>query len=866
MYRLLLLVLLSGLALFASPPALADAPRQIRIETSMLEALRGALPGDEHRVLLQWDAGDGEAANASTPSLEVRLRRIEVYAADARVLEATADGYRELPLDPRLHFVAEPSAGQRMSLSVDAETGRSVGLLLDAGRMYELSGAMGADALVLDALDMDLPLPDGSSTEASCSGDMGSVSDALGKTQPIESKPLAARDAPAGLHAPLSARGTLAARSFAPKAATRQVTLAIDTDNELLQKKFSNNTTAATAYVAELVAALNAIYEDDPAQYGLQLRLLQGTLILRPSTTPDPYNNTDSSATGAALNEFGAWWRDNQTGVPRAFALKLSGKASNQNSSSGIAWLVTSGTYCTATGSTGSSVFGHYSVNRVFWNPSFNGSRDAYLVGHELGHNLGARHTHCANASTGAQASTGTIDRCWNGESGSGCYAGTQACPSGAESPLAPQGTLMSYCHLNGLGCGVSTELHPTHVSQLNARLASQPSSCVGPISTNQAPTLTAPTSLSGTEDTPLTLSGISVADPDSASLVLTFSVPGGSVNASSGGGVSVGGSAGARTLTGSPSALNTYLSGGGVVYAPAANANGNVTLGINASDGTANASRSVTLAIAAVNDAPTLTLPATISLNEDQSVQVRPITFADVDAGSGALLATFSVGSGSLVASSGSGVTVGGTASTRTLAGTLANLNAFIAAGSLSYAPAANANGSVPLNVTINDQGNSPAPAQQAQGSLNLQIAAVNDPPSLVAPASLSAQAGVATAINGVSYADPDSPSGGINVQVSYAASIGSFSATAAGGVSVSGSGTGNLTLSGLLSAINAFVGSTPVRYTASASGPASVSLNLSINDLGNIGSGGALTATRTIVTSVSGLDTDLFRNGFEP
>src|SRR5690606_7359386 len=133
------------------------------------------------------------------------------------------------------------------------------------------------------------------------------------------------------------------------------------------------------------------------------------------------------------------------------------------------AWLVTSGTYCTQTGSSGGQVFGHYSMNRVFWNPSLNAAQDAYLVGHELGHNLGARHTHCANATTGAQASTGTIDRCYNGEAGLGCYGGTQACPSGAESPLAPQGTLMSYCHLNGMGCGVSTEFHPTHVSQLDA-------------------------------------------------------------------------------------------------------------------------------------------------------------------------------------------------------------------------------------------------------------------------------------------------------------------------------------------------------------------------------------------------------------
>ena len=722
------------------PTALAAAG-QLRVDAAELEALRSTLPGEEQRVLLRRQAADALALDTKAAPLELRLRRIEVYAADARVLEATAEGFRELPLDQRLHFVAEPSAGQRMSLSLDPDTGRAVGLLLEAGRMYALTGDSTDGALLLDAADMDAPLADGSLPEASCAGDMGRVSDAMGKTGPIDTRPLAAR-APLGQLQGLAVpRPSLARQSFAPKAATRQVTLAFDTDNELLQRKFSDNTSAATAYVAELVAALNAIYEDDPAQYGLQLRLLQGTLILRPSTTPDPYNNADSAATGAALNEFGAWWRDNQQGVARAFAVKLSGKSASEFSSSGIAWLITNGTYCTATGSGGSNVFGHYSVNRVFWRPSFTGANDAYLVAHEIGHNLGARHTHCANASTGAQASTGTIDRCFNGESGNACYAGPQACPSGAESPLAPRGTLMSYCHLNSLGCGVSTELHPTHVSQLNARLASQPTSCVAPINSNQPPTLTAPASLTGGEDAPLVLSGISVSDPDSASLVLSFSVTGGSVNASSGGGVSVGGSASTRTLTGSPSALNAFLSGGGVVYAPAANANGSVSLGLNASDGAASANRTVTLA-----------------------------------------------------------------------------------------------------------------------------IAAVNDPPSLAAPASLSAAAGVATAISGVSYADPDASGGNISVSVGYAASFGSFSASAGGGVSVSGSGTNNLVLSGTLSAINAFVGATPVRYTASASGPATVNLDLTISDLGNTGSGGALTASRTVSLTVSGSASDVFRNGFEP
>lgn len=832
--------------------AAADDPALASLDGKALADLRVLEPGAEARVLLHWHSGEAMRSGDAPLPLEIRLRRIEVYAADAKVLEATADGYRELPRDTRMHFVAEASAGQRVGLSFDPETGSAEGVLLHSGRMYALSGNADAQGLALQAHDMNAPLADGSVADATCSGDMGSVVDALNKSRPGGAQTLQPKDA-------LLARGT--AGSFAPKVATRQLTLAIDTDNELLLSKFSNNTTTATSYVAALVTALNAIYEDDPAQYGLQLRLVQGTVILRPSTTPDPYSNTDSSATGAALNEFGSWWSSNQSGVSRAFALMLSGKSANQNSSSGIAWLLTGGTYCSATGASG----GHYSVNQVFRNPGFSAAQDAYLVGHELGHNLGARHTHCASASNGAQASTGTIDRCFSGESGAGCYAGTQACPSGGESPLAPQGTLMSYCHLNGLGCGVSTELHPTHVTQLNARLASQPSSCLAPIGGNSAPTVNAPASFAATEDVALALTGISYADADSASLTATFSLAAGngSLNASSGGGVTVGGSASARTLVGSPAALNSFISASSLSYSPAANASGAVTLTLQISDGGSPVSRNATINIAAVNDAPTLSLPASITLSEDVAGPVRPLSFADVDAGSANVLATFSVPAGALSAVSGGGVSVGGSATARTLSGSIANLNSYIAAGSLSYLGAANANGAITLTVTLNDQGNTPGPAQQAQGTLSLQLAAVNDPPTVSAPTSRQVQAGQSVAISGVSYADPDAPGGAVAVVATYSTGTGSFTAVSAGGITVGGSGSATLSLSGSLSALNNFVASTPVLYLAPQSASGTVPLSLSINDQGNIG-GGALTGN-AVVNAIVMSEQTLFVDGFE-
>ena len=93
-------------------------------------------------------------------------------------------------------------------------------------------------------------------------------------------------------------------------------TIAVDTDNELLSLKFANNTTAATNYIANLIAAMNVFYERD-----VNLRLLQGTTFLRVSTTADPYNQSGTGAADSAkLNEFGNYWAGGCNGRARRAA------------------------------------------------------------------------------------------------------------------------------------------------------------------------------------------------------------------------------------------------------------------------------------------------------------------------------------------------------------------------------------------------------------------------------------------------------------------------------------------------------------------------------------------------------------------
>ncbi|WP_028445790.1 DUF4347 domain-containing protein, partial [Chitinimonas koreensis] len=76
------------------------------------------------------------------------------------------------------------------------------------------------------------------------------------------------------------------------------------------------------------------------------------------------------------------------------------------------------------------------------------------------------------------------------------------------------------------------------------------------------------------------------------------------------------------------------------------------------------------TVTVEAVNDAPVITAPASIAVTEDVSSVLSGISFADVDADTGSVTVTLTVGSGSLAATSGGGVTVGGSATALTLSG----------------------------------------------------------------------------------------------------------------------------------------------------------------------------------------------------
>jgi hypothetical protein len=403
---------------------------------------------------------------------DVILRRREVYAPGAKVIVVDGKGAREIPRS-RLAFFSGTSEDDpeiRVFAAVDPDTGSVNGFIQTRDALHELhplsslpslGKAVGLRRHVVAPPEVFLA-ERGESAEFTC-GQNGAPISFLEESERIQQTAV-----PESLFD--SAISTL-----------HTATLAVDTDNELMLTKFANNTTTATNYITSLIASMSVIYERDAL-----VRLLQGTTILRVSTTPDPYNDVSSgNASVTKLQEFANVWNTTYVNTPRALAVMLSGKQTG-GGASGIAWI--SG-LC-------SKYYGT-SFSQVYTTGTTPSSGDILVVAHEIGHNFGSPHTHCY---------TTPIDNCYSGESAS-CFNGTKSCPAAQtiNGVTSVTGTLMSYCHLSGLaGCTSKTVFHPRTISEKLApaiQTATQgASACIFPFvnPTPPTPTVAAATPASG--------------------------------------------------------------------------------------------------------------------------------------------------------------------------------------------------------------------------------------------------------------------------------------------------------------------------------------------------------------------------------
>lgn len=428
-----------------------SAAERLTLESGLAPSLLRLGPEEAARVA-DWPVAPGRRET-------VVLSRHEVYAPGARIIAVDGRRQRELPRSRTVFYwgAGENDPELRVFASIDPESGRLEGFASTREGVHELKAlAGGAHRLATP----DAFLPAGATKPRWSCGE-----ESLPRSLAL---PFAAPATAPDTETTATARA-LTSIAAASSSGLSTATVAFDTDNELMLGKFNNDTTAATNYLASLVAAIDVMYERD-----LAIRLLQGTTFLRVSTTPDPYVQTDANgADGNELDEFSTYWSNNYGSVQRTVAAMISGKQGSTNTASGIAGI---GGLCSK--STG------YSFSQVFKISYLAG--DALIVGHEIGHNFGSPHTHCYSP---------PIDTCYSGEPG--CYNGPTSCPALQTINGVPNvgGTVMSYCQF--AGCNPSLVFHPRTVALVATNIANAMNVCIFPLST--APTVTAVSPSGGT-------------------------------------------------------------------------------------------------------------------------------------------------------------------------------------------------------------------------------------------------------------------------------------------------------------------------------------------------------------------------------
>ncbi|HHP7243065.1 MAG TPA: tandem-95 repeat protein, partial [Elainellaceae cyanobacterium] len=412
----------------------------------------------------------------------------------------------------------------------------------------------------------------------------------------------------------------------------------------------------------------------------------------------------------------------------------------------------------------------------------------------------------------------------------------------------------------------------------------------------NDAPVVVRPLSVSVNEDTGFDFSGsnaISINDVDtfsSTNNTVTLSVTSGKLTLANTSLINGGANNSSTiTLTGSLSAINTALAG--LSYTSNSNVNGGDTLTITTDDkgnvGTGGSQiviENVPITVTPVNDAPTLAAPTatqTISTSTpfvfSGSAAILIDDVADLS-NSGADTFTVTLDAtrsgttyGTLAVTTGSGATVtGDNTANVTIAGTKSQVNA--ALDGLQYTPADyNSEATVNLAITVDDNANGGTAvggvgnALTATRNVTINVSDINNAPVITTPAGATVTEDNPIffgSANRITVDDPDDF--GKELQVTLSVSRGKLTlGTFAGITFVTGDGTDDSTMTfrGTEAAINDALFQLKYQGNTDFNGPES--LSITVDDLGNTGSGGVKTVTQLLPITVTPVNDAPTRNG---
>ena len=298
-------------------------------------------------------------------------------------------------------------------------------------------------------------------------------------------------------------------------------------------------------------------------------------------------------------------------------------------------------------------------------------------------------------------------------------------------------------------------------------------------------------------------------------------------------------------------SAAPAVSSTGTLTYTPAANAFGtaNITVVLKDNGGTANGGQdistpaSVTITVNPVNDAPTFTKGADQTVDEDAGFQFINNWATNINTGAPNEIQSLQF-----------------TVTNNSNPGLFSSGPVISSLGQLNYTPALNANGLATITVALKDNGGTANGGQDtsAEQTFSITVNAVNDAPintfqffqtpitSPNTPLVFST-----ASFNAISVTDPDAGNDALTVTLTATSGIVSLSGT--NGLTFgAGDGTDNatMTFSGTLANLNTALNGLTFKPAAGFTGTAT--LQISTNDLGHNGAGGAKTDTDTISISV--------------